>query len=349
MSTPNLLPLEKIFQKKAEERKSEFPHFSEDYFGIYVNIVNYLKQHVYPLIDAGLASNSEESGFYTLHNAEHFDDVVKYAGYLLGCDHGDEPVDLSAYELYVLLIAIRLHDAGNAFGRERHEKRAFFILRDMGKLSGPDDFEKRFIADIAQAHGGKAPDGTKDTIRLLKNKLTYIHADLRPRLLAAITRFADEICETNFRAANLLLSAGALPEHSEVYHKYASTIKRVKVKRAEKSMSLQYAFSVEDARRTWGKGSKANVQKVFLMDEILERLEKLFLERQYCSRFMRGVCDIERVRAHIEIFNSDFQTVKEILIVNEEEGYPLSAEALKDKYSEFTGAMLQEALKDVPA
>ncbi len=348
MDKPDL-PLEILFENKSQD-KSELPHLTTDPFNTYTSIVNYLRSDIYPLIDAGLAALSEDNGFYTLHGPEHFDEVVRYAGLLLGCERGDEVLNhLSAYELYVLLLAIRLHDAGNMYGREGHEKRVFQILKQMGKLSGSDEFEKRFIADIAEAHGGKAPDGSKDTIGQLKESVSYGSVEIRPRLLAAIVRFADEICESRPRAANTLLETSDLPKKNEVFHKYASSIKSVKVKTTEKSVEIKFAFSVNDAHRKWGKGQGGIMQEVYLIDEILDRLEKMFLERQYCTKFMRDICNIERVRADIEIFDDNYQTIKDIHILSEEEGYPVSAYRLREKYIQYSGEKLHEELLSISA
>jgi hypothetical protein len=281
---------------------------------------------------------------FTSHGPDHFDEVVKYAGLLLGCERGDEIIGLSAYELYVLLLAIRLHDAGNVYGREGHEKKAFQILRTMGELSGPDDVEKKFVADIAEAHGGVTADGSKNTVGRLGELESIGSIEVRPRLLAAIVRFADEISESRPRAAGYLLKEGALPKHNEVFHKYASCIKSVNVKPAERTVSLKYVFSAEDAKRKWGKGKDENqVTDVFLIDEIFERLDKMFLERRYCVRFMRSICNVERIRADIKIHDEDHSTVFEFA-VDEEEGYPTSALTLSHKYTSFTGEAIYEKL-----
>jgi hypothetical protein len=347
MPEPPLLALEKILERKAKEL-SQVPDLTEkDLFLRYADILDYLRREIYPKIDAGLAALSEHSGYYTLHNSTHFDEVVKYAGLLLGCERGDEELSsLLAYELYVLLVAIRLHDAGNAFGREGHEKRAFQILQQMGELSGPDNFEKRFIADIAEAHGGVTVNGSKDTISWIKDPVSYGNLSIRSRLLAGIVRFADEICESRSRAARQLLDNDALPKHNQVFHKYASCIVSVKVTPLERTVSLKFVFSVDDARRKWGKGKdKDAVQGVYLIDEIFARLEKMFLERRYCDRFMRGVCNIERIRAEIEVRDLvDHRAVIEFA-VDEDEDYPTLDYSLREKYKDFTGEELIHKLE----
>jgi hypothetical protein len=348
MDETKILPLERVFRRKAQE-KSELPYPNEDYFDRYSGIVNYLRDSIYPFIDAGLAALSEDDGIYTLHGPDHFDEVVRYAGHLLGCESGSESMNqLTAYELYVLLVAIRLHDAGNMFGREGHEKRAFQLLLQMGPLSGPDEFEKKFIAGIAEAHGGKTPTGDKDTISQLTESKTWGCIEIKPRVLAAIVRFADEICESRPRAAKVLLVNNALPRKNEIFHKYAECIKSVKVRTIEKAVEIQFAFMVGDALRKWGKGVAIHsIIDVFLIDEILDRLDKMFRERRYCARYMRGVCNVERIKASVEIFDSEYQTIKELEILSDEEGYPESTSSLTAKY--ISGSALEAELRSLIA
>ena len=164
----HLHPLEKVFERMAGTHRSSFPNTTIDYCVLYKGLVQHLRSNIYKDVDAGLAANTIEHGLYTAHNSEHFDEVVLYAGELLGVKDGSEDVkNLSPYELYVLLVAIRVHDAGNIHGREEHERKCFTVLRNCGAASGDDDAEKKIIGSIAQAHGGKTPAGDKDTIGAL--------------------------------------------------------------------------------------------------------------------------------------------------------------------------------------
>jgi len=168
----DLLPLEKLLERNARDH-SLFPRLKVNYFELYKGLVSHLKTSIYKDIDSGLAANSKIPGFYTAHNAEHFDEVVHHAGMLLGVETGEEYINLTAYETYILLVAIRVHDVGNIYGREGHEKKCFTILKNMGPISGDDDAEKKIIAKIAQAHGGKNSLGSNDTIsELVLNSLS---------------------------------------------------------------------------------------------------------------------------------------------------------------------------------
>ncbi len=111
--TYNLLPLEKKLESFATSMQHKFADQHVNYFRRYTTLLDNLRRHIYPHINAGLSSLSKSPGLYTDHGERHFDEVVRYAGLIL---EGVE--DLEPFELYVLLCAIRIHDAGNVDGRE---------------------------------------------------------------------------------------------------------------------------------------------------------------------------------------------------------------------------------------
>jgi hypothetical protein len=311
-----LLPLEEFFGQQLKTRPFEIPHIVNDYFEQYKRMVGVLRIKFYSKIDAGLAANSLASGFYTAHDAEHFDEVVAQAGALLGVvsgeciNPGSRAKELNPYELYLLLAAIRIHDVGNMYGREGHENRCFGILKEMGDAAGLDDAEKKIIAKIAQAHGGKNSAGGKDTIGMLDavssaGKLTY-----RPQLLAGIVRIADEICENRRRAATVLLEGNNLPKHSEIYHRYAASIIANRWDYVDNTLHLEFIIRLSDVEKPWGcelrdasNGTKQNEE--FLVNEIFARLRKMDRERRYCNVFTRVMFTIEKIKTKISIVSDE--------------------------------------------
>ena len=161
----HLHPLEKVFDRLAKNR-SKFPSSAVNYCLQYRGLVQHLRSNIYKDVDAGLAANTPEHGLYTAHNSEHFDEVVLYAGELLGVKDGSEDVELTPYELYVLLVAIRVHDAGNIHGREDHEKKCFSVLRNCGAAAGNDDAEKKLLAISLKLMAEKLPPATKTRLEL---------------------------------------------------------------------------------------------------------------------------------------------------------------------------------------
>lgn len=330
-----LLPLECLFRERAAARPTELPQMSADYFSQYQQLLNVFRTDYYPKIDAGLAANSSEPGLYTAHDSEHFDEVVLHAGNLIGAEASAAreltavASVLNAYELYILLVAIRVHDVGNIYGRGGHEKKCFQILRDIGGAAGLDDREKKSIANIAQAHGGKTLSQSKDTIGELEVKVLANNVSFRPRLIAGIVRISDEICENRRRAANVLVRTGCLPRHSEIYHQYAASLTGNRWSPNDRALHLTFQAQLREVERAWGceERTDANqnvVSETYLLDEIFARLEKMDLERRYCNMFTRDIFTIDEIKASIAVVtDEDYEPIDTIKIpVLSDRGYP---------------------------
>jgi hypothetical protein len=291
-----LLPLEDRLKLLAETEKTQFVEMNINYFERYKTLLNSLRTHVYPLINAGLASLSKSPGLYTDHSGSHFNEVVRYAGLLL---EGHEET-LNPFELYVLLCAIRIHDAGNIDGRENHEKRTNAILTLYGADIKSNVAELRLISEVAQAHGGYV-DGTKDkdTIGNLKESSGIGPVKVRPRLLAAIVRFADEICEHSSRASHHNLTQSTVIDTSLLYQMYAKSISEAGVDRLNKSFRISFNINIEDLKNKY---KTPDSSEKYFIDDVLDRIEKLNTERIYCNRFVRPEMQTDRVEVSIEFF-----------------------------------------------
>lgn len=292
------LPLEKKLKEFSSSLKDEFPNQHVDYWGRYTALLESLELYVYPNINAGLACLSKSPGFYTDHGARHFDEVVRYAGFLIEDTFNQQNSAISPYELYLLLCAIRVHDAGNVDGREDHEKRASAILVKYGGQISLDTTELSLIADIAQAHGGKTFDDDKDTIgKTLPEQTIAGGADVRPQLVAALVRFADEICEHSVRASTHHVTEGTLPEENKLFHFYAKSIVGAKPDRKNKAFKLQVRFDINLLKDTYltPKDADGKQTNKYLIDDVWDRIDKLNHERVYCNRFLLPSMQTDRL------------------------------------------------------
>lgn len=348
MSTSDLLPLEQYLEHYSNQT-NYFPTICKDYFGRYIQIKQYLATHVYPLIHAG--TSAEDNGVYTDHSVDHFNAVIKYLGLLVGIENkhikGQVEFSLKPYEVFITLVSILLHDAGNIFGRKGHEKHPLRIFESMGEALYLDTFEARIIGKIAQAHGGKVKNSqgveTNDTIFKLKEIDDFGGYEIRPRLLAALVRFADEICEDRSRAAKYLLIHEALPEFSQIYHKYAYSISSVKVDLLSKRVSLKIDLLKKDVEKKYGKGTKDNIEYIYLIDEINARLEKAFRELCYCKNYMIEVCPIIRIRAEITIHLEDDEITESFDL--EQSGYPSESFSFSRNHPNWNGEDLSQRVQ----
>ncbi|MBL3619045.1 MAG: hypothetical protein JMN26_15105 [gamma proteobacterium endosymbiont of Lamellibrachia anaximandri] len=206
----------------------------------------------------------------------------------------------------------------------------------MGRALCPDNFEALPIAKIAEVHGGKAldekGDATKDTIRNsnLDEESSYRAIRFRPRMIAALVRFADEICEDRSRAARFLMERNALPRKSEIYHYYANSITSVDVDLGSKCINIKYELTMDEIVNKKGKDGGEE----YLIDEINSRLEKMFCELCYCKAFMYEVVAVNKIRAVVKIYDGDSEVRQEVFELAED-GYPskmFSFEAVHPKW-----------------
>lgn len=302
MSLHALLPLETFAQTLFANHRDQMPDRNADYWARYASLLAGLREYVYPHINAGLSCLSKSPGIYTDHGPEHFDEVIRYAGLLLGIPT-TPTIDLNPYEVYLLLCAIRLHDAGNIDGREEHEKRTFYMLEKYGGNIAHDTAEATLISRIAEAHGGKTMSGSKDTIgELPEDGISVAAITCRPRQVAALVRFADEICEHASRAARHHLTANTLPNSNKLFHLYANSVVGATCKPG-KSFKLRLAVDTQWLVSKYA--APANAEGVetekYFVDEILDRISKLELERRYCNQFLIPGMQTDELEVRIEL------------------------------------------------
>ena len=253
------------------------------------------------------------------HGPNHTKKVIEKASDML---HNFRDGHLTQYEAFILLCAIQLHDVGNIFGREDHEKKIGDLIDVACKANIPDNIEKRVIEKIAMVHGGNV-SGNKDTISFLSTTKILHDRTVRKRLLAALLRFGDELADDSSRADQFGMKLEIIPPLSQIYHYYSSVLHTVSfTENAETNdfqLNLYYEFDSDLVDRKFNtiEGDK------YLLDEIYDRTLKMERERRYCMRFMRRYFPLERIKVNITI-QDDKKPLEylEIKYTLEEDGYP---------------------------
>lgn len=308
-------PLELRLKEIAarENSHNSFPHCGMDRFDLYSNIKAKMNERYYRDIDSGLTADSK-GGAYTHHDLGHVDDVIRRAGHLLGAgSEAQKPAlyRLNDYEVFVLLVACLIHDSGNITGRTGHESRARQALRAV-QNDVLDQKEISLISGIAQAHGGTTQEGRKDTIGQLRLEDGVEHSKVRPQLLAAILRYADELAENSRRASNRASGLSVFP------NLFCQSIS-IRVDYDSRRVYLNFTVA-NDLCITFGKDETG--EELYFVDYIRKRVKKCELERRYCDRFLRGFATFDETRVHIEFLRHD-QVWKEIHFELKESGYPI--------------------------
>ena len=263
------------------------------------------------------AARGEEidPGLLTDHGPHHVEKVIERATDLIAA----EGLELSTRELFMLLLAIQLHDVGNAYGREHHEEKVWEVLRRV-RGDDLDEVETRAICQIVEAHGGETADGSKDRIGPIYPQQQIFGQTVRLQLLAAILRFADELAEDSSRAARFLMESGQLPKRSEAYHEYAKSLRSVTVNATAKEVALAFVLDRRLATTQIGKDNG----ELLLLDYIFSRTRKMHYERIYCSRFTAPhALRVEQIKVEVLFLEEDGREFHDAIRYRlEDRGYP---------------------------
>lgn len=297
----------------ATAPKEKFPGGgAPDYWKRFQAIEDYLNTHVHKFVNAGAMIG--DGGCLTDHGPDHIRTVIQRASEMARA----ERFTLEPYEVYLFLVAAHVHDVGNIFERNAHELRAEDVWAKLGSLMGEERPELKAIDAIAAAHGGSI-EGDKDKIGRLLTEDFVMGITIRPRVIAALLRFADELADDRSRAARILLELDKVPPSSQVYHQYAHALHSVIVRVPGDSLELRFDMTREGGSEKYGKGRR----RVYLLDEIFERTLKMHTEQMYCMRFLRPDISIDKIGVKIEIFGPRYSGSPVVISYNlKESGYP---------------------------
>jgi len=262
--------------------------------------------------------SSDHIIFLNDHGPDHMQKVITRAFSILRCSSQS----LNEFETFILLCAIQIHDIGNILGRVGHEKKLHEIFEEHSKDIILDSPEKRVIKSIAAAHGGRAHDGSKDTISKLCTTEVIFDSDIRTRFLAAVLRFADELADDSSRANRAALDLGVIGVDSEIYHHYSRALHTVKIEKDEDNGDHRVVLVFELEESTLEKMYKVGESKKYLLDEIYDRTLKMEQERRYCMKFMHPYVDIGRIDVTINIYDAELQPLHPISYRLEDILYP---------------------------
>jgi hypothetical protein len=309
--------LEDILKAAAKHRK-DFPN-SLDYYSIYRTFADFLEKEIHK--NVGLVAMRKDGTFLTDHGPEHVATVMRRAADLLGAKIHNY---ISSYELFILLTAIQVHDAGHIKdGREGHEKAANELLNEL-KVT---QLERRLIYSVARVHGGRVNGSDKDTISQVNITGRVGDHTVHIQFLAALLRFSDELADDHSRASNYLLETSDILGTSKIFHAYASIL-TVEVRRSENFVSLNYdltrTMTVEPYEKEQGKDEydKPIIINQFLLEEIYERTYKMYAENLYCMRFFPADLQIKAIKITINAFDDYTQIYGPVDYVLTERGYP---------------------------
>lgn len=271
----------------------------------------------------------EKEGYFNDHGVDHIKMVVDRISKIIDNFKSiEKDFNLTPYEIFLLLIATNLHDAGHLIAsRKEHAVKGKELLSRFDKSrSLLDTNERRIIGDIAKSHGGK-----DDPIGKLLPEDHLSGKKIRPRLLAAILRLADELAEDKTRASRFLLklkeqdkadSNSSIDEFSEIYHRFSESIDSVYLE--GNVINLTFCVNSKQLVKTFNKNINTKISTHYLLDEILARCLKTFSETLYCNRFFPANTRFTKLIVKIYLLDEyDDNITTPINLKLEENGYPI--------------------------
>ncbi|MDV3561504.1 hypothetical protein CMU25_18820 [Elizabethkingia anophelis] len=270
----------------------------------------------------------ENEGYFNDHGVDHIKMVIDRASKIItNFKENEANFNLTNYEIFILLVAINLHDAGHLISdRKGHAQAAKELLSRFDKSPNNllDTNERRVIGDIAKSHGGK-----DDPIGKLQQEDYISGKKIRPRLLGAILRLADELAEDKSRASRFLLDLteqtglanAPIDPYSEIFHRFSESIDSVFLE--GNAIRLSFCVNSKQLEKKFKKNDKGIITEHFLLDEIYHRCIKTFLETLYCNRFYAPNNRFSKITVNIYLLDEyDDYLIDPISFVLEENGYP---------------------------
>lgn len=302
--------------------RKEFPPNKTDLLNQYWDFEQKMNKDWHPNVVLGAAVSGDK--LLTDHGIAHVNSVITHAGEILA-----NPKFLNGYEIYLLLVSVHFHDLGNISGREAHEQKIADIIESMKETVPFDSPEKEIISSIATAHGGFC-DNDKDTIRNINLDEVYAGVYYRPKMLAAILRFADEISDDFSRSD---FTGVKIPHENQVFHEYSKALEPISV--VGETIKFHFRIPYELTQEKVGKGTG----EVYLYDEILLRMAKCMRELEYCKKFADGVIRTTTADVIIDFLQkgSSFRVKDRDYFRLTLHGYPDASHSKLDDYFDKNG------------
>lgn len=310
------MDLEEIFYS-CESNLDKFPN-GRNYVATYKKFKEFMDDEIHPNV-VYMTHRLEYEVDLNDHSVKHVKMIIRKVSMILWDENDNCILELKPYEMFILLMAIQIHDAGHIYeGREKHAQNAHKLLGELNKytVSTP---ESALINKIASAHSGK-----NDPIGHLEEDTSISSINVRTRLLASLLRFGDELADEYSRASNYRLDENMISPKSKLFHAYSQCLYSFTPRVVSHDVQMKFSLNKAMCTKIFKKGD----EDIYLLDEIYCRTTKTFLECMYYNRFVPVEVRLATVSVIISFY--DEETYQEfyqpIQYRIEEKGYPTISE-----------------------
>lgn len=308
--------LEEFFYS-CENDLDKFPN-RHNYVATYKQFKQFMDEEIHPNV-VYMTHRLDSEVDLNDHSAKHVEMIFRKVSMILWDKDDHCRLELNPYELFILLVAIQIHDAGHIYeGREKHAANAHKLINELNRFTATRP-ERVLINKIAKAHSGK-----NDPIGNLGEDTTISSIPVRPKLLASLLRLGDELADEYSRASNYRFEENMVSEKSKLYHAYSQCLYSFTPRVEGHDVQMKFSLSKAMCTTTFKKTTKEGETEIYLLDEIYCRTTKTFLECLYFNRFVPVDLRINSVNVVVDF--DDEETLQAFLPSIQyrisENGYP---------------------------
>lgn len=304
--------LEEVFYG-CKDQVDKFPN-GHNYVSTYMDFKQFMDEQIHPNV-VYMTHRLEPEIDLNDHSVKHIEMIIRKVSMILWEEDGRCNLELKPYEMFILLMAIQIHDAGHIYeGRDKHAENAHKLLNELNKYTVTTP-ERVLINKIARAHSGK-----NDPIGNLDEDTEISSIRVRTRLLAALLRFGDELADEYSRSSNYRLNENVISPKSMLFHAYSQSLYSFTPRVSSHDVQMKFSLNKAMCIRTYKKGDK----DIYLLDEIYCRTTKTFLECMYYNRFVPSEVRLTKISVIISFNDEESyqEFYKSIKYRIEEKGYP---------------------------
>jgi hypothetical protein len=249
------------------------------------------------------------------HGPEHIKRVLQNLDKLLGAS----PLranSLNAYELFLAMMAILYHDVGILRQRKDHAMLSKLFLEIDRNDFIFDPRDKEVIALAVVSHSS-----SRD-IELEASAFAQVETiggqRVRPRVVAALVRFADELDEDYRRANSTVMELLELPEESKFYWQFCQRIQGIEPCPSKHEIVFYVEFKNEDV----GKVVQAEGKGTPFLSAFAEKISKINRERVVVNRFLPEKLQYHKITLEVKPLRNDDKWKRPRAFVFNDESVP---------------------------
>jgi hypothetical protein len=213
------------------------------------------------------------------HGPSHIERVLEKFDQLIDGNTA-HPAPLRPYELFLAMLSILYHDIGMLRGRAGHADAS-------GLLVGEErneyliDIRDRDVISVAVVSHSSSKDIAEETAGFAEEELIGGQS-VRPRVIAALVRLADELDEDFRRADPDLQRRLNVPEESRFFWEFCQRISGIKPDLISRNINIDVRFDADDV----GRNVVVNGQVIPFIVAFGDKLAKINKERKTVNSFL---------------------------------------------------------------